>query len=116
MSVTPFELAKVVALTADEKKATDIVMLDLSKISDVADIFLVCTAANKRLADALVDEIEKKVRINCAEKPAAIEGRAEGSWILMDYGTVLVHIFLPEQREYYRLEKLWGDAPQLSFA
>ena len=95
-------------LSADTVQAIDRHTVGAHDMSDLDKIVF--------SADALVDEIEKKVRINCAEKPAAIEGRTEGSWILMDYGAVLVHIFLPEQREYYRLEKLWGDAPQLSFA
>lgn len=113
MTVTPLELARVAAMAADAKKATDILLIDLTKASDVCDYFLVCTAANVRLADAVVDEIEEKVALNCTVKPLSIEGREERTWILMDYGTVVVHVFLPETRDYYRLERLWGDAPRV---
>ena len=107
MSVTPLELARVAAAAADEKKATDICLIDIS------NYFLIASAANRRLADAIVDEIEERVRLNCNEKPFSIEGREELAWTLIDYGSVVVHIFQPEAREYYRLDKLWGDAPRV---
>jgi sulfatase maturation enzyme AslB (radical SAM superfamily) len=62
---------------------------------------------------ALIDEIEEKVAKNCGVKPISIEGRANLSWVLMDYGSVVVHVFLPETRDYYRLERLWGEAPRV---
>lgn len=111
MTVTPLELAKTAANAADAKKATDIVLLDLTGKSDVCDYFLICTASNGRLSDAVVDEIEEKVAVNCDVSPMSIEGREERTWVLMDYGSVVVHVFTPETRDYYRLEKLWGDAP-----
>ena len=113
MSVTPLELARVAAAAADEKKATDICLIDISNTSDICDYFLIASAANRRLADAIVDEIEERVRLNCNEKPFSIEGREELAWTLIDYGSVGVHIFQPEAREYYRLDKLWGDAPRV---
>lgn len=113
MSVTPLELARVAAAAADEKKATDICLIDISNTSDICDYFLIASAANRRLADAIVDEIEERVRLNCNEKPFSIEGREELAWTLIDYGSVVVHIFQPEAREYYRLDKLWGDAPRV---
>lgn len=111
MSVTPLELARIAAEAADSKKASDICLIDLSGRSDVCDFFLICTASNNRLSDAVVDEIEEKVRINCEEKPLSVEGREDSTWVLMDYGAVVVHVFLPQTRDYYRLERLWGDAP-----
>lgn len=113
MSVTPEELARCAAMALDAKKAEDIKVLNLSELSDVCDYFVIATASNNRLADALVDEVEEKLAEACDEKPISIEGRDERAWILMDYGAVLVHVFTPETREYYRLEKLWGDAPVL---
>ena len=113
MSVTPLELARVAVAAADEKKATDICLIDISNTSDICDYFLIASAANRRLADAIVDEIEERVRLNCNEKPFSIEGREELAWTLIDYGSVVVHIFQPEAREYYRLDKLWGDAPRV---
>lgn len=88
-------------------------LIDVSETSDICDYFLICTAANSRLADSVIDEVEEKVGINCAQKPLSIEGREDKTWILMDYGAVLVNVFLPEQRDFYRLDKLWGDAPRV---
>ncbi|MBQ3339006.1 MAG: ribosome silencing factor [Atopobiaceae bacterium] len=113
MAYTPLELAKVAAFAADSKKATDIELMDLTKLSDVCDYFLILSAMNSRQADALIDEIEEKVAKNCGVKPISIEGRANLSWVLMDYGSVVVHVFLPETRDYYRLERLWGEAPRV---
>lgn len=113
MSVTPLEIARVAAIAADGKKATALCLIDLTEASDVCDYFLICTGQNKRLVDSVVDEVEERVRLNCGEKPLSIEGRAEGSWVLMDYGSVVVHVFTPETRDYFRLEKLWGDAPRV---
>ncbi|MBQ9058172.1 MAG: ribosome silencing factor [Atopobiaceae bacterium] len=113
MSSSSLEIARIAALAADEKKAHDIVLIDLAESSDVCDYFLVCSATNRRLCDAVVEAIEESLRINCSARPFSIEGREEASWVLMDYGTVVVHVFLPETREYYRLERLWGDAPRI---
>jgi ribosome-associated protein len=65
------------------------------------------------MMDAVVEEIEEKVRINCQEKPLSIEGRAGATWLLVDYGAVVIHVFREESREFYRLERLWGDAPHV---
>ncbi len=107
------EVARVAAQAAYDKKAEEVVVLDLTELSDVCDYFVIATGSNRRLADAVIDEVEEKVAKACHEHPLAIEGRDEGTWILMDYGSVLVHVFTPEARDYYRLEKLWGDAPVL---
>ena len=90
------QVARTAAAAADAKKADDVAVLDLTSLSD-----------------AVVDEVEEKVADACGEHPFSIEGRDEGSWILMDYGSVIVHVFSPEARDYYRLERLWGDAPVL---
>ena len=113
MAYTPLELAKVAAYTADDKKATNIELLDLTGLSDVCDYFLILSANNSRHADMLIDEIEEKVFKNCMVKPLSIEGRAGLTWVLMDYGSVVVHVFLPETRDFYRLERLWGEAPRV---
>lgn len=114
MSATPLELAKIAATAADDKKATDILLLDLTGQSDVCDFFLICTAANAPLMDAVVDEVEEKVQRNTGLKPISREGRAGARWTLLDYGSVVVHVFRPEARDYYRLERLWGDAPRVA--
>lgn len=114
VGVEAVEVARVAAVSADDKKAEDVRVLDLTELSDVCDYFVIATGLNNRQVDAIVDEIEEKVAAACGgEHPISIEGREERSWILMDYGSVIVHVFTPEARDYYRLEKLWGDAPAL---
>ena len=113
MTVTPLKLAKVAAYAADDKKAADIVLLDLTSKTDVCDYFLICTGANPRQVDAIVDEVREKVSANCGLSPLSCEGREGLSWVLVDYGSVVVHVFKPETRDFYRLEALWGDAPRV---
>lgn len=113
MAATPLELARTAAIAADDKKATDIVVIDLTRESDVCDYFVICTATSKPQADAVLEAVEEKVRLNCNEKPLSIEGRAGSNWTLVDYGAVVVHVFRPEARDYFRLENLWGDAPRV---
>ena len=96
-----------------EAKGEDVQVLDLTELSDVCDYFVLATGTNNRQVDSIVDEIEEKVAEACGEHPFSIEGREQKTWMLMDYGSVVVHVFTPEARDFYRLEKLWGDAPQL---
>ncbi len=110
-SVPAIEVARAAADAASFKGAEDICIIDLTKLSDVCDYFVLATGSNTRMVDAIVDEVEEKVAKAFGEHPFSIEGREERNWILMDYGSVVVHSFTPEAREYYRLEKLWGDAP-----
>ena len=110
MAATSLEVAKVAATAADDKKATDILVLDLSEKSDVCDYFVICTVANKPMMDAVVEAVEERVRINCGEKALLVEGRAGATWVLVDFGAVVVHVFREESRDFYRLERLWGDA------
>ncbi|AEB06979.1 iojap-like protein [Coriobacterium glomerans PW2] len=107
------QVARVAAQAAFDKKAEDVIALDLSERSDVTDYFVIATASNNRLADTVVDEVELRVAQATGERPLSIEGRAERTWILMDYGAVIVHVFTPEAREHYGLERLWSDAPTL---
>ena len=113
MSVTPFELATIAATAADDKKAHDICVLDLTELSNVCDYFVICTGDNAPMVDAIVDEVREKVRKNTGISPLSTEGRANLKWILVDFGSVVVHVFQPETREYYRLEHLWAQAPQV---
>lgn len=113
MTVTPLELARVAALAADSKKADDVVLLDLSPLTDVCDYFLVYSGDNPRQVDAIVDEVREKVSANCGVSPLSCEGREGLSWVLVDYGSVVVHVFRRETREFYRLENLWGDAARV---
>ncbi|MBR2834515.1 MAG: ribosome silencing factor [Coriobacteriales bacterium] len=106
------ELALEIAKIADEKNGTDIVILDLRGISDVADFFVIATGANNRLVDALVDEVENQLRPK-GVSAFAIEGRQDNTWALMDFGAVIAHFFQPDTRALYRLERLWGDAGRI---
>ena len=114
--VSAEDVARTAAQAASDKKAEDIVVIDLTEFSDVCDFFVIATGMNNRQVDTIVDEVEEKVALAHGEHPFSIEGRDERTWILMDYGSVVVHVFTPEAREYYRLEKLWGDAPCLDLA
>lgn len=108
-------VAVVAARAGDDKKADGVTVLDLTPLSDVCDYFVIMSASNARLVDAVVDEIEERVAKTCGEHPFSIEGRDNRTWILMDYGSVVVHVFTPEARDYYRLERLWGDARTVDF-
>lgn len=105
------ECALIAAKAADEKKATDIMVQEVCDLIGVTDYFVIATAANSRQVDAIIDEIEDKLREDAGIKPTHREMSADGSWSLLDYGNIVVHVFMPETREYYRLEALWNDAP-----
>lgn len=109
--MTPKRLALAAAKLALEKSGQDIVILDLRKLTDVASYFVVCTGSVdvhvKAIADHIVDTLKTK-----NTKAWHVEGYKGLSWVLLDYVHVVVHIFQPESRNYYALEKLWGDAPK----
>lgn len=109
------ELVNEICRIIDEKQGSDIVVQNLQGLSDVAEYFIIATGANNRQVDGMADEIENVLR-PLGERAFAIEGREECTWLLMDFGTVLVHLFQPETRNFYRLERLWGDAPRATFA
>ena len=111
--VSAEEVARAAAQAAYDKKAEDIVVIDLTEFSDVCDYFMIATGMNARQVDTIIDEIEEKVAEAYGEHPFSIEGRDQRTWILMDYGSVVVHVFRPETRDYYRLESLWADAPRV---
>ncbi len=94
-----------------DKKGRQIVTVDMRDITEApAAYFVICTAGSPQQADAILDSVEEATGERCAEKPSAIAGRQRCEWAAMDYGTVMVHVFLPEPREYYDLENLWADA------
>lgn len=96
------------------KKARDIIGIDLRGISPVADYFLIMSGSNKPQIKAISDNIEEKLAEQ-GLRPLRVEGYREAEWILLDYGTLIVHVFGDEQRAYYNLEHLWGDAPAYRF-
>lgn len=94
-----------------EKKGKDITIVNLQKILTApAAYFVICTGGSPQQVDAIADSVEEFSRKNVAEKPAAMAGKENAEWIAMDYGTVMVHIFRREARDYYDLENLWDDA------
>jgi ribosome-associated protein len=104
------ELLHVAALAADAKQAEDLVALDVSGPLPLTDIFLLATGRNERNVLAIAGEIEDKL-IQAGAKPLRREGRAEGRWVLLDFGDLVVHVFHEEDRMYYSLERLWKDCP-----
>ena len=94
---------------AEDKKAEDIVILNLSSICSFTDYFLICTGHSSRQVQAIVDGIEEKLRKQSL-RPTHIEGYSQGEWVLMDYTDFVVHVFSPKAREFYDLERLWRGA------
>ena len=103
-------MAKRIVEIASDKQASDIVMLDLQQVSLLADYFVVCSATSERQMTALTDDIVRQLRDSDRVRPIRQEGRSSSGWILLDYGDVVVHIFAPTEREYYRLEDMWSHA------
>jgi ribosome-associated protein len=103
-------LAEIVRLAAD-KKALDIVELDLRGVLDYADFFVVCSGNTTRQTKAIHDGVFEGLKREHAMLPRRVEGASRADWILMDYLDVVVHVFTPEARSFYRLEELWGEAP-----
>jgi ribosome-associated protein len=99
---------RIVEIAAD-RKAEDIVMLDISKVSIIADYFVICSGTGDRHVKAIAREIDEKMG-RLGVRSLNIEGMAEGEWVLMDFGDVLVHVFVPATRDFYRLEQLWSGA------
>ena len=110
----PQDLAYEIARIIDDRKGHDIAILDLREVSDIAEYFVIATGDNNRMVDAIVDEIENRLR-PAGIHAFAIEGREDNTWDLMDFGNVIVHVFQPEARAFYRLERLWGDAPRIEY-
>jgi len=109
--LTPERMAAEIVELAADRKAIDIVWLDLRGMIGYADYFVVCTGRSDRQARAIHDGIHLGMKSAHAMLPRRVEGLPEAHWILIDYLDVVVHIFTPETREYYRLEQLWGEAP-----
>jgi ribosome-associated protein len=106
------KIFKTIIRAIQEKKGEQIVSLDLRKIPEaVADFFIICEATNAPQIRAISDSVEDAVKKNCGENPYHHEGRQNLQWVLMDYVNVVVHIMLPEQRKFYKLEEMWSDAP-----
>ncbi|MFC4858297.1 ribosome silencing factor [Actinophytocola glycyrrhizae] len=108
------ELALVAATAAADKKASDVIVLDVSDQLVITDCFVIASAPNERLVGAIVDNVEEKMR-NAGTKPVRREGAREGRWVLLDFVDVVVHVQHAEERAFYGLERLWKDCPRIEF-
>ena len=110
----PTQLARAAVDAASDKKASDVLLLDIREITTIADYFVICTGNNARQIQAVAEAITDALR----EQKARLlnrEGVAETGWLLLDFGDVIVHIFSPKEREYYHLERLWNDAKTVMY-
>ena len=106
------KIFKSIIAAIQEKKGENLVSLDLRKIPEaVADFFIICEANNQPQIRAITDNVEDKVKRDCDENPYHYEGKQHMQWVLIDYVNVVVHIMMPEQRKFYKLEEMWSDAP-----
>ncbi|MCA1624206.1 MAG: ribosome silencing factor [Acidobacteria bacterium] len=116
-AVTPFEevdeVVKLAVHFASEKKAFNIVALDLREIASFAEFFVIASGANQRQVQAISDEISEQLKAQLNARPIRIEGYRGAEWILLDYGDFIVHIFEEKSREFYDLERLWRDAKKV---
>lgn len=112
--LTPEAIASIAAELASDRKALEIVSLDLRGMVGFADYFVICTGRTDRQTRAIHDGIHYGLKTEHGLLPRQAEGVSEGRWILLDYLDVVVHIFTPETREFYRLEQLWGEAPAVA--
>jgi len=106
------ELAHRIVEIASDKKGSDIVMLRTAELTTMADFFVICSGRSDRQVQALAGAIVDELRDD-GIRPLGIEGKASARWVLLDFGSVIVHVFAPEEREYYGLERLWGKAAQV---
>lgn len=107
------ELARVAADALFAKNGTDIVLLDVEDAFFLSDVFIIATGSSRTNVQALADHVEERLKEMHDIKPFRVEGRTQGEWVLVDYGDIIVHVFQAESREFYSLERLWGDAGRI---
>ena len=109
------DLAVRAARIADAMKASDILVLHVGDVLALTEYFVVASASNKRLVDAIVEDVEAQVRDAVGRSPVRVEGAREHQWVLIDYGDVIVHVFLSEIRDFYEIERLYNDVPKVEW-
>ena len=112
-SAEALEMAAVAARAAAAKLAVDIVVIDVSDQLFITDCFVIASASNERQVNAIVEEVEERMRL-AGHKPARREGTREGRWVLLDYFDVVVHVQHTDERDFYSLDRLWRDCPQIA--
>jgi ribosome-associated protein len=113
---TPDELARLIAAIVDDKKGEEIVALDVGDLVSYTDFLVIATARNERQAKAIADEVRLRLKRDEGRLPARSEGEGEARWVLLDYVDCVLHVQVPEMRDRYRLERLWGEAETLDLA
>ncbi len=114
--LTTLEQARRIAHLAQEKLARDVVILDMRPVCSYTDYFVIATGANARQTHGILDEVHGRMKKEDGILPKSVTGQREATWILADYVDVVLHVFTPEARDYYRLEELWGDVPSVELA
>ena len=109
------ELAKIAAVAAEDKIAEQVMAIDVSSQLALTDVFVLASADNERQVGAIVDEIEDRLR-EAGAKPLRREGEREGRWVLIDFGDIVVHVQHADEREFYSLERLWKDCPEIDLS
>lgn len=109
------DLVQLAAAVADAKKAADPIIIDVGDVFSVSDYFVVTSGSNPRQVAAIVNAVEEEVRNVGGPSPLRVEGAESREWVLMDYGPFVVHVFHQEQRDFYQLERLWGDRPRVAW-
>jgi ribosome-associated protein len=107
--------AVIAARAAADKKAEDTLALEVGEIIGIAEVFVITSGTNTRQVRTICDEVEAALKREDGEAPRSVEGLSDASWVLLDYGDLIVHVFLAETREYYALERLWTDAPRIAW-
>jgi ribosome-associated protein len=106
-------LLRATGAALEEKKAFALLALDVSTHTSITDVFVLCSVGSSRQAQAVADEVDRSLAA-IGRKALSVEGYQQGTWVLLDYGEMVLHVFLEERREYYALDRLWGDAPAVT--
>ena len=114
--MTPKEMALLAAKALDSKKGAEIKVMEVTELTSLADYFVICTGGSTTQINALCDIVEEKLETEGGEKPLRREGHRGGTWVLLDYGCVVVHVFNNEAREFYSLERLWNDGKSVDLS
>jgi len=116
MNKTPMELAIIAAKALDDKKGKEIRAIEIAEQTTLADYFVFATGSSNTQINALCDSVEKELKEQAGEQPLRREGYRDGTWVLLDYGCVVIHVFSQEAREFYSLERLWNDGKPLDLS